>query len=87
MMETEVNSSMESAGNEEQSQRMSLLRDHGKRRIQVCFRVTEKAWERLTEIAYLFEMEQSEYAKAVLYRDIGVWTERLDYRKKKKPRR
>jgi len=83
-MEKQPNSTMNSAGIETKTQRIRLLKDHGKRRIQLCFRITEKAWERLVEVSRLFQMTDAEYAKAVLYRDLGVWTERLDYRRKKR---
>lgn len=86
-MEKEENSIMNFAGDEENSQRIRLLKDHGKRRIQICFRITETAWHRLVEVAGLFEMEESGYAKACLYKDLGVWTERLDYRKKRRRHR
>jgi len=75
---------MNSAGIESRTQRIRLLKDHGKRRIQICFRITEKAWQRLVEVSRLFEMTDTDYAKAVLYKDLGVWTERLDYRRKKR---
>ena len=63
---------------------MSLLKDqdHEKRRLQVCFRVGEKAWERLVLAARLFEMREGEYCKAVVYRDLGVYDERIDRRRK-----
>lgn len=61
---------------------MSLLKDHEKRRLQVSFRIGEHAWERLVEVARLFEMREGEYAKAVLYKDLGVYDERLDRRRK-----
>ena len=86
-MEKEENSIMNFAGDEENNQRIRLLKDHGKRRIQICFRITETAWHRLVEVAGLFEMEESGYAKACLYKDLGVWTERLDYRKKRRRHR
>ena len=86
-MEKQAKLTINSAGVEEKTQRMRLLKDHGKRRIQICFRVTEKAWTRLREISRLFEMSDTDYAKAVLYKDLGVWTERLDYRKKRRRHR
>ena len=87
IMEKEPFSIMDFAGNEENSQRIRLLRDHGKRRIQICYRVTERAWARLRELAQLFQMQEAEYCKAVLYKDLGIWTERLDYRKKRRKRK
>lgn len=63
---------------------MSLLKDQPdeKRRLQVCFRITEKAWERLVQTARLFEMREGEYCKAVVYRDLGVYDERIDRRRR-----
>lgn len=84
-MEKRAKSPMNSAGVKPHTQRMGLLKAHGKRRIQICFRITENAWERLTLISRLFEMTESDYTKAVLYKDLGIWTERLDYRRKKRP--
>jgi len=78
---------MDSAGIEEKGAETGLLKDRGKRRLQICFRVTERAFERLVQVANLFEMETSDYAKAVLYKDLGVWTERIDYRRKRKGER
>ena len=86
-IEKQAKLTINSAGVEEKTQRMRLLKDHGKRRIQICFRITETAWHRLVEVAGLFEMEESGYAKACLYKDLGVWTERLDYRKKRRRHR
>jgi hypothetical protein len=83
-MEKQVRFPMNNAGVRPRVQRMSLFRDHGKRRIQICFRITEKAWERLTLISQLFQLSESDYCKATVYKDIGVWTERLDYRRKRK---
>lgn len=83
-MEKAVKTNMDSAGVDEKTQRIKLLRDRGERRIQICFRITEKAWDRLELISRLFGMKDTDYAKAVLYKDLGVWTERLDYRRKKR---
>ena len=38
--------------------------------------------QRLQETAELFNLPPSEYAKAVLYRDLGVFTEPLDQRRR-----
>jgi histone deacetylase complex regulatory component SIN3 len=83
-MEKQAKLTMNSAGVHSKTQRIRLLKDHGKRRIQICFRITPRAWERLIEVSRLFEMSYTDYAKAILYKDLGVWTERLDYRKKKR---
>lgn len=52
------------------------------KRSQVSYRITPIARERLEQVARLFNMNPSHYAKAVLYRDIGVFTEPLDQRQK-----
>jgi len=86
-MKKQANSPMHSAGIDEKTQRIRLLKDNGKRRIQICFRITEKAWDRLQELSALFEMKDTDYVKAVLYKELGIWTERLDYRKKRRFRK
>lgn len=55
---------------------------HGKRR-QISFRITEIAEHHLNQRAELFNMTPSEYAKAVLYKDLGVFTEPLDRRRRR----
>jgi len=60
---------------------MKLLKNHEKRRLQVSFRIGEETWERLTQVARLFEMKESQYAKAVLMKDLGVFSEPLDRRR------
>jgi hypothetical protein len=54
---------------------------YGKRH-SVSFRITPIAKDRLEQVARLFNMNPSHYAKAVLYRDLGVYTEPLDQRQK-----
>jgi hypothetical protein len=60
---------------------MTLMEKHGPRR-QVTFRVGPLAWERLGQVAALFNMKPSEYAKAILYKDLNILTEPLDQRKR-----
>jgi hypothetical protein len=55
---------------------------HGKRR-QISYRITEIAEVRLKQHAELFNMTPSEYAKAALYKDLGVFTEPLDRRRRR----
>jgi dTDP-4-amino-4,6-dideoxygalactose transaminase len=62
-------------------EKMSFSRNHGKRR-QITFRIGPIAQDRLEHIAAIFNMKPSEYAKAVLYRDLGVFNESLDQRKR-----
>ena len=54
---------------------------YGKRR-QITFRIGPIAEDKLCQVAALFDMKPSEYAKAVLYRDLGVFNESLDQRKR-----
>jgi hypothetical protein len=54
---------------------------YGKRR-QLTFRIGPIAQERLKEAAALFNLKPSEYAKAVLYKDLGIFNEPLDQRRR-----
>jgi hypothetical protein len=54
---------------------------YGKRR-QVTFRIGHIAEDRLARAAALFNLKPSEYAKALLYKDLGVFDEPLDQRRK-----
>ena len=54
---------------------------YGKRR-QISFRVTDIAWDRLQQAAQLFNLEPSQYVKAVLYKDLGVFSEPVDQRRR-----
>ena len=60
---------------------MSPPEKYGKRR-QVTFRIGPIAQERLERASELFDMKPSQYAKAVLYRDLGVFNEPLDRRRR-----
>ena len=62
-------------------EKLSLEKDHGKRR-QVTFRIGQLAQERLEQVAELFNLRPSEYAKAVLYKDLGIFNEPLDQRRR-----
>ena len=59
----------------------------GKRekRLQITFRITPLAKERLNQVASLFNLKPAHYAKALLYRDLGLFTEPVDQRKRKRP--
>jgi len=52
------------------------------KRIQITFRITPVAMDRLERAAGLFHMTPGEYTKAVLYRDLGVFEEPLDQRRR-----
>jgi hypothetical protein len=54
---------------------------YGRRR-QVSFRIGPLAEERLKQHAELFNLKSSEYTKAVLYRDLGIFSEPLDQRRR-----
>ena len=60
---------------------MGSSEKYGKRR-QITFRIGPAAQERLEQVAALFDKRPSEYAKAVLYRDLGIFNEPLDQRKR-----
>lgn len=60
---------------------MSPPDKYGKRR-QITFRIGPIAQERLKQAAALFNMKPSQYAKAVIYKDLGVFNEPLDMRRK-----
>ena len=53
------------------------------KRTQISFRLTENAFFRLRQCAELFNMEPSQYAKAVLYRDLGLFQEPVDQRRRR----
>jgi hypothetical protein len=59
----------------------NMTEKYGKRR-QITYRIGPIAEDKLRQVAALFGMKPSEYAKAVLYRDIGVFNEALDQRKR-----
>jgi len=52
------------------------------KRTQISFRLTEAALNRLRQCAELFNMEPSQYAKAVLYKDLGLLQEPVDQRRR-----
>ena len=62
-----------------------LIEVFGKKekRTQISFRLTENAFHRLKQCADLFNMEPSQYAKAVLYRELGPCQEPVDQRHRK----
>ncbi|MCK4474214.1 hypothetical protein KAU30_00120 [Candidatus Bathyarchaeota archaeon] len=60
---------------------MSSSEKYGKRR-QITFRIGPIAQDRLERAAELFDMKPGQYAKALLYKDLGVFNEPLDRRKR-----
>ena len=60
---------------------MGIDEKYGTRR-QITFRIGPVAQDRLERAAALFNMKPSEYAKAVLYKDLGIFDEPLDQRRR-----
>jgi hypothetical protein len=60
---------------------MGRFEKHGKRR-QITFRIGPIAEDRLKQAAFLFNLKPSEYAKAVVYKDLGIFDEPLDQRRR-----
>ena len=52
------------------------------KRIQISFRISEIAMRRLQQVANLFGLKPSQYVKALLYRDLGLFDEPIDQRKR-----
>jgi len=53
------------------------------KRKQINFRIGPIAQDRLNKVAELFDMKPQQYIKALLYKDLGVFNEPLDRRKRK----
>jgi len=62
-------------------EKMSPPDKYGKRR-QITFRIGPIAQDKLEQVAALFHMKPSEYAKAVLYRELAIFNEPLDQRRR-----
>ena len=60
---------------------MSPPDKYGKRR-QITFRIGPIAEDRLQQVAALFNMKPTEYVKALLYKDLQVFNEPLDRRRR-----
>lgn len=58
--------------------------DKKRGRKQLCFRIGPIATDRLDQVAQLFDMKPSQYVKALLYRELGVFNEPLDRRKSRR---
>jgi hypothetical protein len=61
--------------------KLGIDEKYGKRR-QITFRIGPVAQDRLKRAAALFNMKPTEYAKAVLYKDLGIFDEPLDQRRR-----
>jgi hypothetical protein len=62
-------------------EKLGIDEKYGKRR-QITFRIGPVAQDRLKRAAALFNMKPSEYAKAILYKDLGIFDEPLDQRRR-----
>jgi len=58
-----------------------------KRRTQICLRIGSIAAERLRQIAEMFDMKPGQYVKALLYKDLDIFKEPLDRRKRRHRRK
>ena len=67
------------AGERREIEKMSFSGRKGERR-QITFRITPLAEERLKQAAFLFHLTPAQYAKAVLYKDLGLF-QPIDRRK------
>jgi len=54
------------------------------KRKQINFRIGPIAQDRLNKVAELFDMKPQQYIKALLYKDLGVFNEPLDRRKRRR---
>lgn len=58
-----------------------------RKRHQICIRIGRLADERLRQIAEMFDMSPGTYIKALLYKDLGIFNEPLDRRKRRRRRK
>lgn len=49
---------------------------------QLNIRISPIARDKLEQVAALFNMTPAQYAKAIIYRDLGIFNEPLDQRKR-----
>lgn len=54
-------------------------------RRQYCIRIGALADERLKQVSQMFDMQPTTYLKAVIYKDLGIFNEPLDRRKRRRP--
>lgn len=60
---------------------MGYPEKYGKRH-QITFRISVLAKERLEQVAELFNLKPSHYVKALLYKDLGLFDEPIDQRRR-----
>jgi hypothetical protein len=63
------------------SRKMGLDEKYGKRR-QITFRIGPLCQDRLSKAACLFNLKPCEYVKALLYKDLGIFDEPTDRRRR-----
>jgi hypothetical protein len=61
-------------------EKLSVGEKHGRRR-QITFRIGPICEDRLRRAAALFNMKSTDYAKAIIYKDLGIFDEPLDKRR------
>lgn len=66
---------------------LSLDYGKGQKRRQIAFRIGPLCLERLEKVAELFDMTASQYAKAILYREMQVFCESTDNRRRMKKKK
>ena len=59
---------------------------YGKRH-QITIRIGPIAADRLRQVAELFDMKPATYVKALIYKDLGIFNEPLDRRKRRRSRK
>jgi hypothetical protein len=67
-------------------EKMSIY-DKGAKRLQISFRIGVLAEERLQQVAELFNMKPSAYVKSMLYRELQIFNESTDMRRRSKRRK
>ncbi|MCD6241440.1 hypothetical protein J7K27_08025 [Candidatus Bathyarchaeota archaeon] len=60
---------------------MSIFQGKEKR-YKITFRISKLVKERLEMVAELFNMRPSQYVKALLYKDLGLFQEPIDRRRR-----
>ncbi|MFQ5759285.1 MAG: hypothetical protein ACE5IF_06370 [Candidatus Bathyarchaeia archaeon] len=62
-------------------EKMGYPEKYEKRR-QITFRLGPLAQDRLKQVASLFNLRPAQYVKALLYKDLGIFNEPLDQRRR-----
>lgn len=62
------------------------MNKYGKRH-QLTIRIGPIATDRLKQVAEMFDMKPATYVKALIYKDLGIFNEPLDRRKRRRRRK